>query len=157
MRAHVRRALQDRLLQGADGAGMNVLGREARLGFGSFGDRLFEIALVRLNPIEDAGFIEVNVRLDKTRRDQAAADIDGFALGREPALDGGDPSASDADVGQLMLGADYARVSENEIHYSLTAYSIRRSQCGAAVAQIGAHQSRIATDLVRSPGMNDGA
>ena len=58
----------------------------------------------------------MDVGLDKAGRDQPAAEIDGFALGREPRLDRGDLAAGDADVGQFLLGADSARVSRDEIH-----------------------------------------
>ena len=116
MGAHVRGALQDRLLQRAHGAGVDVLRRESGLGLGGLGNGLVEVALVRLDAIEDAGFVEMNVGLDETRRHQPAAEIDGFAVGRKARFDGGDPPIGDADVGQFMLGADAARVSKNEIH-----------------------------------------
>ena len=101
MRAHMGRALQDRLLQRARRAGVDVLGREAGLGLGGFGDRFVKIALVRFDAIEDAGFVEMNVGLDKAGRHQTAAEIDGFALGGETRLDRGDLAAGDADVGQF--------------------------------------------------------
>ena len=46
MGAHVRGALQDRLLQRAHGAGVHVFRRESGLGLGSFGNGLVEVALV---------------------------------------------------------------------------------------------------------------
>ena len=58
----------------------------------------------------------MNVRLDETGGHQPAAEIDGFAVGRKTGFDDGDPPVGDADVGHFMLGADAARVSENDIH-----------------------------------------
>jgi hypothetical protein len=57
--------------------------------------------------------------LDEARRDQAAAEIDAFALSREAARNRSDPSIGDTDVGQFVLGADSARVPENKIHLAL--------------------------------------
>ena len=48
----------------------------------------------------------MDVGLDEARRNETAAEIDRLALGRKPRLDSGDPAAGDADVGQLVLGAD---------------------------------------------------
>ena len=58
----------------------------------------------------------MDVGLDKARRHQPPAEIDGFAFGRQPGRDRGDASAGDADVGQRVLGAYRARVPQNEIH-----------------------------------------
>ena len=73
---------------------MNVFRRESRLGLGGFGDRLLKIAAIGLAAIENAGLVEMDVGLDKAGRDQAAAEIDGLALGREIGLDGGNPPGS---------------------------------------------------------------
>src|SRR5271166_4459405 len=58
----------------------------------------------------------MDVGFDEARRDQAAAEIDGFALGRKPRLHRHNAPAGDADVGQFVLGAYRARVPQNEIH-----------------------------------------
>ena len=116
MRAHMGGALQDRLFERAPRAGMDILRRETALGLGGLGDRFVEIALVRFDAVKDAGFVEMDMGFDEARRDQTAAEIDGFALGREARLDRGDPPAGDADVGQFVLGAYRARVPQNEIH-----------------------------------------
>ena len=80
MGAHMGGALQDRLLQRAHRAGVNVFRRERGLGLGGFSDRFVEVALIRLNAIEDAGFIEMNMRLDEAGRNQPPAEIDGLAV-----------------------------------------------------------------------------
>ena len=66
----------------------------------------------------------MDVGLDKAGRDETAAEIDRLALGGEPRLDRGDLAAGDADVSQLLLGADPARVSQNEIHHPLACYPL---------------------------------
>ena len=58
----------------------------------------------------------MDMGFDEARRDQPAAEIDGFALGSKARLNGGNPAAGDADVGQFVLGAYRARVPQNEIH-----------------------------------------
>ncbi len=156
MRAHMRRALQDRLFQRARGAGMDVLGREAGLGFGSFGDRFVEIALLRLDPIEDAGLVEMDVGLDKAGRHQPPAEIDGLCLGRQTGLDRGDAARGDADVGQFaarrLLCARSCRMRS-----IVLSFSIARSQRRSVVAEIGLHQRRIPRDVARGSGVGDGA
>ena len=120
MRAHVGRALQDRLLERAHGAGMNVLRGERRLGLGRLRDRLFEVAALGPAAVEDARFVEMDVGLDETGRHQATAQIDGLAFSGEARFDGGDVPAGDADIGQFVLGADAPRVPENEVHGGLS-------------------------------------
>src|SRR5262249_54447262 len=118
MRAHVGGALQDRLLQGARGAGMHIVRREAGLGLGGFGDCLVEVAFFRLDPIQDTRLIEMDVRFDKARRDETAAEIDSLAVGCKPRLDRCNLAACDPDIGQHLLGTYSACVSQNEIHPS---------------------------------------
>ena len=83
----------------------------------------------------------MDVGLDEARRNQAAAEIDGLALGREAGLDRGDPSAGDADIGQFVLGAEARAFLQNEVHGFLVWYSMSRSKCGAAIAEIGPHKA----------------
>ena len=90
MGAHMGGALQDRFLQRAHRAGVNIFRRKRGLGLRGFSDRFVEVALVRLNPIEDAGFIEINMRLDEAGRNQPPAEIDGLAVRRESTSDCGD-------------------------------------------------------------------
>ena len=66
----------------------------------------------------------MDVSFDKAGRDETAAEIDRLALGGEPRLDSGDLAAGDADIGQLLLGAYPARVSQNEIHHPLACYPL---------------------------------
>jgi hypothetical protein len=105
---------------------VHVVGCEAALGLGGLGDGLVEVALLRLNAIEDAGFVEMDVGLDKAGRDQAAGKINGFAFGREFRLDDGNAARRNADVGQPLLGADSSGISENEIHDLPYTAAVRR-------------------------------
>ena len=124
MRAHMGGALQDRLFKRAHGTGMNILGREHGLRPRGFGDRLFDVALFRLHTIKDARFVEMDVGLDEARRNQPTAEIDDLTLSGEAGRDRGDPSTGDADVGQLVLGAEAPRVLENDVHYFLARSTI---------------------------------
>jgi two-component system, NtrC family, nitrogen regulation sensor histidine kinase NtrY len=119
MRAHMGGALQDRFFQRPGCAGMHVLGREIGLGLGGFGDRLVEIAFLRLDAIEDARFVEVDVSFDKAGRDEPAAEIDRLAFSREPWLYRGDLPGGDADVDDILLGADAARTVQLLMRRSL--------------------------------------
>ena len=116
MRAHVGGALEDRFFERAPRAGMDIFRRETALRLGGLGDRFVEIAFDGFDAVEDAGFVEMDMGFDEARRHQTTAEIDDFALGREPRLDRGDPAAGDADVGQFVLGAYRTRVPQNEIH-----------------------------------------
>ena len=114
--AHVGGAVEDRLFQRAHRAAVDILGRECRLGLGSFRDRLLEITALGLAAIEDAGLVEMNVRFDESGRDQAAADVDRLTLGRQTRCDRRNPPVGDADVGQFVLGPDAPGVPENDVH-----------------------------------------
>jgi hypothetical protein len=59
------------------------------------------------------------VGFNKAGRHETAAEIDYLTLGGEPRLDRGDLAAGDADIGQRLLGAYSAPVSQNEIHHPL--------------------------------------
>src|SRR3984957_17924420 len=65
MRAHSHGALQDRPFQRAAGASINVVFAGPALGGSHLGKR----SLPRLTAVEDAGLVEVNMRLDETGDD----------------------------------------------------------------------------------------
>src|SRR5690606_38841755 len=72
MGAHPRRSLDDRLLERASAAGVDVLDREASLQVGDLPDRLFKRVGVTA-PLDQAGLVEMNMGLDETGRHQTAA------------------------------------------------------------------------------------
>ena len=114
--AHVRGALQDRLLEGAAGALVDVVRRESGLRLGHLADRLFKIAAIGGAAVENAGFIEVDMRLDEARRNEPAAELDCFARRRQVRPDSNDPAVLDSDVGHIAAAVGQPRVPENEIH-----------------------------------------
>src|SRR5262249_17401800 len=114
--AHVGRAVEDAFLERALGALVDVLRRERLLGLRDFPDRFLEVALVDLAALEDGGLVEMNMRLDQSRADQPALQVDRLGVGREPRPDFGDPAAGDSDVGCLPLGAGEPRVAQYQIH-----------------------------------------
>src|SRR5690606_5386950 len=65
MGAHPRRSLDDRLLEGASAASVDVLDREAPLQVGNLPDRLFERVGVTA-PLDQVGLVEMNMGLDET-------------------------------------------------------------------------------------------
>ena len=135
---------------------MYIFRSEAGLGLGGFGDRLVEIAFLRPDPIQDAGLVEMDVGFDKAGRHETAAEIDYLALGGEPRLDRGDLAAGDADIGQLVLGAHSARVSQNEIHHPLACYSSTHNSAPWP-PRYAFTSAGILRDLTRGAGMRKGA
>jgi hypothetical protein len=98
-------------------ARIDVLGRERFLGPGHLVDRLVEIPLLRLAPVEEAGFIEMDVGLDEARGDEAALDVDLSPLSSEVRLKRDDPPTVDTDVRRACarrLGD--ACIPKDEIH-----------------------------------------
>src|SRR5271170_4304211 len=71
MGAHPRGALQDSLLERAAGAAIDVVLAEGALGRRHFVDGLAERSVLRLATVEDAGFVEMNMRLDEARDDES--------------------------------------------------------------------------------------
>src|SRR4029077_3268886 len=80
MRPDMRGAVQDGALERAAGARIDVLDGEALLGGGDVADRLLERAFLCAAAIEDAGLVEMEMRLDETGADQPAAEIERLAL-----------------------------------------------------------------------------
>ena len=75
MRAHARGALQDRFFQRAAGAQIDVVLAEGALGRRHLGNRLRKRSVLRFAAIEDAGLVEMDMRLDKTGDDEPAGDV----------------------------------------------------------------------------------
>ncbi len=116
MGAHVGGALEDRLLQRARGTRMDILGCESLFRLGNLRDRFFEIAAVGGTAVKDAGLVEMDMRLDKARRDETTAEIDRFALGGQLRLNRDDLAVLDPDVGGAPIGVDQPGALENEVH-----------------------------------------
>src|ERR1700689_3509452 len=98
MGAHMGRAMEDRLLQGAARTGVNVLWRKRGLGLGGLADRLGEIATLRSTAVKDAGLVEVQMSLDETGATQPAVESDRLPPGFEPRCDRLDLSRRDPDI-----------------------------------------------------------
>ncbi len=96
--AHMRRAVEDRLLQRAAGATVDVLRREAALRLRDLRNRLVEIALFGAAAVEDRRLVEMDMRLDKAGRDETATEFDDRRIGGERRLDSHDLAAADADI-----------------------------------------------------------
>jgi hypothetical protein len=96
---------------------MHVIRSERLLGFGGFADRLVEIAAGRVAAVENAGFVEMNMRLNKAGRNQAAAQIEAVALGWNVWSNRRDPAVLDADIRGVLLASKKARIPQNEIHF----------------------------------------
>ena len=116
LRAHVRRAVEDALFQRAPRALIDIVRRKGALRLGDLPDGFFQVALLRLAAVENAGFVEMNMGLDETRRDQAPLEIDFPAIRGKPRLDRRDALSVDADVECRAVAADDASVAQNEIH-----------------------------------------
>src|SRR5262249_38863775 len=114
--AHVRGALEDRLLQRARGTRMDILGCESFFCLGNLRDRFLDIATVGGKAVQNARLVEMDMRLDKARRDEPTAEIDRFPLRCEFGFDGDDLAVLDSDVGDATIGVNEPRAPENEVH-----------------------------------------
>src|SRR5262249_6009161 len=118
MGTHMGGAVENAALERALGARVDILRRERRLQPRDLADGGVEIAVVGVAAIEDAGLVEMQMRLDEAGRHQPAADVELLRLGRQGRLDGGDLAARDADVGQAAVAE--ACLTQDEIHGSRT-------------------------------------
>src|SRR5262249_12950533 len=115
MGAHVCGALEDRLLQRALGTRMDMLGCESLFCLGNFRDRFLDIATIGGTAVENARLVEMDMRLDKARRDEPTAEIDRFPLRCQRGFDGEDLAVLDSDVGDAAIGVIEPRALENEV------------------------------------------
>ena len=115
MRAHARRALQDRLFERPLRTRINVLFGESALGRGDRGNGVIERAACGPAAIENAGFIEMNMGFDKSRQYQPAADILARGRIRQLRLDRRDQPVLDADIDARLLAAGDAALAQNKI------------------------------------------
>jgi hypothetical protein len=109
--------VEDALLESPLAARIDVLGRERFLSLGNLADRLVEITLLRLAPVEDAGFIEMDVGLDEARGDEAPLDVELSPLSSEVRLKRDDPPTVDTNVRRACAGRlGDACIPKDEIH-----------------------------------------
>jgi hypothetical protein len=105
----VRGPVDDGFFQCDAGAREDVVLGERALRLGHLRDRLVQRAVTRIDAVENARFVEVNVRLDEPRHDQLAVEIDPELWRAEVARDCADAAARDADVdlrGQSIIRSD---------------------------------------------------
>jgi hypothetical protein len=76
MRAHARRPVRNAALQGLLAARINVLDREISLGARGLPDRLGDGTLLDPAAVQDAGLVEMDVRLDHPGHDKATGRVD---------------------------------------------------------------------------------
>src|SRR5215467_4869870 len=93
VRAHVSGPVQDGFFERACRARPDVLWCEGGFCFCSFADRPFEIAARRAASIEDAGFIEMNMALNKARRREPPGRIDHCPASGHVRRNGGNTAA----------------------------------------------------------------
>src|SRR4029079_817043 len=131
LRTDVSRAVEDAALERALGALIDVFGGECLLCFRDFADRFVEIALHRVTAVEDAGLVEMKMRLDKARADEAAAKVDLLGVGGKRAFDRGDLALRNADIDGPVRLAGEPCVAKNDVH-ALMRSKLRRDKPFAA-------------------------
>ncbi len=114
MRAHAHGAVQDGLFERAAGASVDVVLRERALGGGHFGDRFVERALLRSAAVEDAGLVEMDMRLDEASQHQASVEMLLRRLAAKVLRERHDAAASDPDI-ECLAAACKARIAQDEI------------------------------------------
>ena len=116
--AHMRRPVEDRLLEGASRPVVDVLRSERLLRERHLLDCLCERSLVRAASVEETRLVEVDVSLDEARRHEPAADVDPLALGARARRDRDDSPVVDPDIDRLALArTGEPGVRENEVDH----------------------------------------
>ncbi len=115
-------ALENAFLQCLDCALTHVIGLKRLLGLRDLTDRFFKGSFLGGAAVQQAGFVEVDVGLDKAGRNEAAVDVDLLTGRGKVWLDRGDAALVDAYVDHRpsLLVRD-AGISQNEIHVVLPA------------------------------------
>ena len=117
MGAHMGRALQDGLFQRADRTLTNLLGLEVPFRLGDLGHRFFQGTFLGLAAVQQARFVEMDVRLDEARRDEPARDVQLRSVGRQTAFDGDKLAVLDGYIDRrAVLVAGDPCVAQYEIH-----------------------------------------
>ena len=114
-RAHAHGALQDRPFQRAAGAQINVIFAEGALGRGHLGNRFGKRPLLRFAAVEDAGFVEVDMRFDEAGDDQPAVDVFRRRIRGNAGCNVDDTPAGDGDIdGRRLTSAD-AGIAQDQV------------------------------------------
>ena len=93
MGAHMSGALDDRALQGAPRAGIDVLLGEGGLGRRHRGNRLLQGAVLAAAAVGDAGLVEMDVGVDEAGKRQPSVERHGAGIGLDMRGDLGDAAA----------------------------------------------------------------
>src|SRR6516165_9527254 len=115
MGAHAQGTLQDRLLQGARGAPIDVVLAERAFGGGDLGDRLRKRSLPGLAAVENAGLVEMNMRLDEAGDDELAGNVLLGSIRIDAGRNLHKAAAGDGDVRRFRLASADAGVAQNQI------------------------------------------
>jgi hypothetical protein len=110
-----RGALQDRLLERAAAACVDVLLGEAAFGGRHLRNRLLQRAEPALAASEQAGFVEMDMRVDETRHHQPAVEPLLGRVAHQRRRQRGDQPVAHPDVDRLALAAGEAGRAQHEI------------------------------------------
>ena len=98
--AHRRRAERGGAVEEPPGAGLDVLDGEGPLGLGGDADGFRERALLARRALEEIRLVQVDVRIDEARHDEAPLAVEAQPRGRPGEIaERADPPRADADVG----------------------------------------------------------
>ena len=139
MGAHMGGALDDRAVQGALRAGIDVVLGEGGLGSRHRRNRLLQGAALAAAAIGDAGLVEMDVGVDEAGKRQPSVERNGAGIGRDMRGDLGNAAAGDADVEQAVRAGDPGLAQhEVERHGAiLLRYQSRKSFRGALLREPG--------------------
>jgi hypothetical protein len=104
MGAHPGRTVRDAFLQGSAGPGADVLDGEVALCRSDPSDDMGLSLGFRGAAVDDAGFVEVDVGLDKAAADQPPGRVIARALAGQARLDRYDATLLDADIEKPATG-----------------------------------------------------
>ena len=122
MGAHAHRAVRNAALKRVLCSRVNVFGGEVALGSRGDPHRFRDGALLDMAAVEDAGLVEMDVRLDQTGNDEGAGRIQLAPIGLEGGRDDGYRAAVDTDIDAAKLTILHnAGVSNDQIHQLTTA------------------------------------
>src|ERR1700730_14062197 len=117
MGAHSGRAVRNAFLERSAGPGADVLDREVSLHRGHPLDDMGLSLGFRFAAVDDAGFVEVDVGLDKPAAHQPAARVIASSFGGEPRLNRDDTPVLDADIDKAIRGMiGNSGVANDQIH-----------------------------------------
>src|SRR6201984_3198494 len=121
MGAQRQGSVADTALQCLPSPRINIPDREAALGRSGLANGFGDGAFLDAATIEDAGLVEMDMRLDQARDHQASAGLQLRALGRKIRSDGSDGLALDGDVGVDKLAVSQNAGITNDLIHHFTA------------------------------------